>query len=631
MSGIATVLVEMGHRVSGSDLRDSPRLDALRDLGVTVSIGHDADEPAGRRGPRRVLRGDRCRQPGGASRPARAAIPVWSRTEALRAFAARRRTVAVAGSHGKTTTTAMLTLALREAGWDPSHFVGGDVPSLGGTAAWRAGEWLVVEADESDGTFLAPRCRSGDRHQRRARPPLPLRHRRRARGGLRRVPRRRRRAVRRLRRRRRSRRGWPQRRRAPSPTGSATPTTASATTRRPDSAPPSPSSTTVTRSATVELPVPGRHNAANAAAAAAMAVELGAPFAAVQRALRAYTGVARRFELRGVRDGVTYVDDYAHLPTEVSSMIDAAREGDVVARRRGVPAAPLLAHRRRSGATSPTRSPTPTSSCSPTCTASTSRRSPGVSGHLVLRAVLDAHPDSAGRLPADPRRSRRARARASFAPATSCSRSAPATSRRCPTSGWHDRGATASRPRARSSPRGSRARSSATSRSRAHDVPPRGTGRVAGARRARPTSWTARRGRRGAAPAGPRRGPRLEPPGRRPGLRRRRGGARRRLRARSSRRPTVASSGAGGAVALPVLARRAAAAGLSGLEFFVGIPGSVGGAVRMNAGGHGRETAEVLRARDGGRPRGRGPARTLDVGALGLRVPHARRSAPSTS
>ena len=77
----------------------------------------------------------------------------------------------------------------------------------------------------------------------------------------------------------------------------------------------------------IELPVPGRHNAVNAAGAAAIALELGVPFDAVTRALGGFGGVARRFQFRGERDGVTFVDDYAHLPSEVDAMIRAAREG----------------------------------------------------------------------------------------------------------------------------------------------------------------------------------------------------------------------------------------------------------------------------------------------------------------
>src|SRR5262249_13244182 len=81
-------------------------------------------------------------------------VPVLRRADALRALAATRRTVAVAGSHGKTTTSSMLALILRAAGWRPSFIIGGDLNEGGTNAAYDEGEWLVVEADESDGTFL---------------------------------------------------------------------------------------------------------------------------------------------------------------------------------------------------------------------------------------------------------------------------------------------------------------------------------------------------------------------------------------------------------------------------------------------------------------------------------------------
>ena len=153
MSGIASVLVRMGHRVSGSDIRESPRLQRLRDLGVVTHLGHDAanvgddvdalivSTAIGDDNPEVLIAGER-------------GIPVYRRADAQRAIVAMRRGIAVAGSHGKTTTASMLTLILRAAGWDPSFLIGGDVPELGTTAALHAGEWLVVEADESDGSFL---------------------------------------------------------------------------------------------------------------------------------------------------------------------------------------------------------------------------------------------------------------------------------------------------------------------------------------------------------------------------------------------------------------------------------------------------------------------------------------------
>jgi UDP-N-acetylmuramate--alanine ligase len=143
---------------------------------------------------------------------------------------------------------------------------------------------------------------------------------------------------------------------------------------------------------TVELPVPGAHNASNAATAAAMALELGAPFTAVVQALRAFGGVARRFQLRGVRAGVTYVDDYAHLPGEVHAMVDAAREGGwnhviaVFQPHRYSRTALLWRDFADAFAGADTVVLTDVYGFDEPAI-------PGVSGRLVLRAVLDAHPD----------------------------------------------------------------------------------------------------------------------------------------------------------------------------------------------------------------------------------------------
>jgi len=390
MSGIATVLVTMGHRVSGSDLRDSPRLDAVRAAGIKVSIGHDAAQlpddtglvvfsaAIGVDNPELVAARER-------------GLPTWTRTEALQAFAARRRTVAVAGSHGKTTTTAMLTLALREAGWDPSHFVGGDVPSLGATAAWRAGEWLVVEADESDGTFLhlgaeAAVVTSVEPDHLSHYGSIPALEAAFA-DFLASVP-------------------GPRLVAADDPVAARLAALTSGTTTygfgdadyricryTPTDFGSSFDLEHRGRSlGSIELPVPGRHNAANAAAAAAMLVELGAPYDAAQRALRAYTGVARRFELRGTRDGVTYVDDYAHLPTEVAAMIDAGREGPW-----GRVVAVFQPHRySRTASLWRDFADAFTDADLVVLTDVYAFDEPpidGVSGRLVLRAVLDAHPD----------------------------------------------------------------------------------------------------------------------------------------------------------------------------------------------------------------------------------------------
>ncbi len=291
----------------------------------------------------------------------------------------------------------MLALILRAAGWHPSFLIGGDLNEVGTNAVFDSGEWLVVEADESDGTFLelAP-------HDAVVTSVLPdhLDHygdfdalvaafetfvgripgvcalcadddvaatiaARRRRGRIvtygfadnRRLP------HRRL-------RGRP--RRHPVRAGRAG----------------------ASRSAWCSSRCPGRHNAANAAGAAAIALELGAPFDAVTRALGGFAGVARRFQFRGERDGVTYVDDYAHLPSDVDAMIRAAREGGwervvaVFQPHRYTRTAALWRDFADAFAGADALVLTDVY-------AAGEQPQPGVSGRLVLRAVLDAHPEQA--------------------------------------------------------------------------------------------------------------------------------------------------------------------------------------------------------------------------------------------
>jgi UDP-N-acetylmuramate--alanine ligase len=390
MSALATVLVGMGHRVSGSDLRDSSVLARLRDLGVTVFVGHaaanvprDAD----------VVVASTAIAPHNpeVQRAQELGVARWSRADAQRAVLATRRAIAVAGSHGKTTTSSMLALILRAAGWDPSFLIGADLNEVGANAAWDDGEWLVVEADESDGTFLrlpaeaaiitnvepdhldfyggfealvaafhefiasvpGPRVVSVDdpvaADLARAHPAVvtfgggdSARYRMRGyeghREGSRFVVEHDGRAL-----------------------------------------------------GALEVPVPGRHNAMNALAAVAMAVELGAPFDAAQQALREFAGVARRYQVRGERGGVTYVDDYAHLPGEVRSMVAAAREGGfehvvvVFQPHRYTRTARLWRDFADAFVGADTLVLTDVYAFDETPI-------PGVSGHLVLDAVLDAHP-----------------------------------------------------------------------------------------------------------------------------------------------------------------------------------------------------------------------------------------------
>ncbi len=153
MSAIATALAAMGHRVTGSDLKASGVTDRLRRNGIGVAIGHSGDNV----GSADLVAVSSAVGPGNpeVAEARRRGITVVARSEALAAIASLRRCIAVAGTHGKTTTASMLALLLVEAGIHPSFLIGGEVNEIGTNAVWDEGEWLVVEADESDGTFLA--------------------------------------------------------------------------------------------------------------------------------------------------------------------------------------------------------------------------------------------------------------------------------------------------------------------------------------------------------------------------------------------------------------------------------------------------------------------------------------------
>ena len=152
MSGIARIMVAQGLSVSGSDAKDSRRLQALRAIGVDARVGHDADLVTGIDAlvvstaiPERNVERAAARERG---------IPELSRAEALAAVMAGSRGVAVAGTHGKTTTTSMLTVALQHCGADPSFAIGSELNESGSNAHLGSGDVFVVEADESDGAFL---------------------------------------------------------------------------------------------------------------------------------------------------------------------------------------------------------------------------------------------------------------------------------------------------------------------------------------------------------------------------------------------------------------------------------------------------------------------------------------------
>jgi UDP-N-acetylmuramate--alanine ligase len=324
MSAIALVLRDMGHAVSGSDLKDSPVAQRLRSQGVAVAVGHRAENVDGAEvvtySP--AVATDNVELVAAGS----AGALVVPRSEALAAICATRRCLAVSGTHGKTTTASMLSLILVEAGMRPSFVIGADVNEIGTNAVWDSGEWLVVEADESYGTFKALRpdlavltnvepdhldyygtfevlrdafsefvggaslgavvCADDEDAAAIGR----------AYGAT----------------------------LVGEAAGSdylmeeldLARSSVAFALRGPDGV-----------LGTLRIGVPGLHNARNAAVATVAALRAGAPFSAAESALARFAGVSRRFEFRGTANGVTFVDDYAHLPTEVRAALATARSG----------------------------------------------------------------------------------------------------------------------------------------------------------------------------------------------------------------------------------------------------------------------------------------------------------------
>jgi UDP-N-acetylmuramate--alanine ligase len=329
MSAIATVLLEMGHRVSGSDAAGGYALERLRGLGAEVHVGHDA-----------AWVGDADLVAVSTAVPAgdpevRAArergVRVVRRSEILAAICRQKRTIGVSGTHGKTTTASMLAVLLRHAGLRPSMVVGADIVGIGGGALWDpGGEWMVVEADESDGTFLELGCEAvvvtsvGSDH---------LDHY----GTLERIEAAFRRFV--------SEAPGPAVICADDPGAAALgpyvdPPGRSWTYGVAPSARLRVSDVSLRRFGAgfdvaeegghrtrLEVSVPGMHNVLNASAAFAAAVSIGVGWEAAGEGIAAFEGAARRFELRGESAGVTFVDDYAHNPEKVAAALAAARDG----------------------------------------------------------------------------------------------------------------------------------------------------------------------------------------------------------------------------------------------------------------------------------------------------------------
>ncbi len=324
MSAIAEVLATMGHEVTGSDLKDSTGLERLRALGVAIRVGHEAanvgDADLVTRSTAVADDNVECRS------AQRRGIPLLSRAQMLGGICLLRETVAVAGTHGKTTTASMLALVLREAGLHPSFIIGGDVNEIGTGAAWDDGQIFVVEADESDGSFLDLARRVAvvtnvepdhlDYYGDFAGLRTAFRRFVEETDGVTVV-------------------GIDDEggRRLAAGSGVVTVGTSVGATWRLESVYEAWEGVSFDlvgpggERLPIQVPLPGLHNARNAAVAAVTGLVVASPPEAVIDALARFGGVARRFEHRGAAAGVEFVDDYAHLPTEVATTIHACRSG----------------------------------------------------------------------------------------------------------------------------------------------------------------------------------------------------------------------------------------------------------------------------------------------------------------
>jgi UDP-N-acetylmuramate--alanine ligase len=330
MSGIARVLLARGARVSGSDARSSRTTAALTALGATVHTGHAASHVDH---VDTVVVSTAIRQDNPELVAARErGLRVLLRAEALATLMAGRRGVAVAGTHGKTTTTSMLTVAVQHCGVDPSFAIGGDLNEAASNAHHGSGELFVVEADESDGSFLAYRPHAAVVTNVEA---DHLDHYGDAAAvdrafesfvltvdpagfvvlcaddeGTRRLA------------------AWARRQGVDVRTyGTAedadlrlSALTTSGTTSRYEPV------LRGRRLPPVTLGVPGRHLALNSAGALLLGIGLGLDAGTLVEGLGGFTGVRRRMELKGTEAGVRVYDDYAHHPTELIAQLTAARE-----------------------------------------------------------------------------------------------------------------------------------------------------------------------------------------------------------------------------------------------------------------------------------------------------------------
>jgi UDP-N-acetylmuramate--alanine ligase len=393
MSAIAIVLAEMGHDVTGSDIRERAVLDRVRAAGVRVQVGHD-----------RALVHDRDAITYSTAIPARnveldeadkVGVTSLHRSGMLASICAQAKSLGVAGTHGKTSTTSMLMLIMVQAGVRPSFVIGGDVTDMGTGAQWTGGEWFVVEADESDGTHLELPLHGTiltnveidhldhygtyeaiiegfDRYLGQVPGPKVLclddarcavlaeRH------------------------------------------GAITYGTSPQADFVATNIEPRGGAFTFdvvhhgTLLGSVSLPLRGVHNVRNATGALAMAVSVGVSFDVAAAALGKFGGVARRFDIRGVDGGATLVDDYAHLPNEIAAVLAAAKGSGDDWRRVVAVFQPnrfnrmaVMWHEYQDAFVDADQV------VLTDIFASGTTPIPGVTGKLVVNAVLDAHPDTA--------------------------------------------------------------------------------------------------------------------------------------------------------------------------------------------------------------------------------------------
>jgi len=328
MSGIAEVLLNLGYLVTGSDLHESEATKRLRALGAQVFVGHQEENLAVNPSVVVISTAVKYSNPE-VLEARRRQIPVIPRAEMLAELMRMKYGVAVAGSHGKTTTTSIVAAVLSSAGLDPTMVIGGRVHMLGSNAKMGQGEILVAEADESDGSFLflSPTIavvtnidrEHMDYHQTIERLHDSFL------AFINKVPfyglavlcldda-----AVRAL---------IPKVKKRLTTYGLSSEADCSARDLHMDAM--GVEFSVLHRGrllGKLRLRLPGRHSATNALAAVAIAQELEIPFARVTEALNAFTGIHRRFEIKGEPHGILVIDDYGHHPAEIRATIGAIRD-----------------------------------------------------------------------------------------------------------------------------------------------------------------------------------------------------------------------------------------------------------------------------------------------------------------